>query len=156
MEKPRDNHISWDECFMRIAHTIAERSKDPSTQAGAVLVTQDNIVVGMGYNGWPRGIDVNALPWEREGDFEKTKYAYICHAEENSIYNANNVTKDCKIYCTLFPCNECTKTIIQNGIKEVIYESNKYAETPAVRVSKKMLDLAKISHRQYIRKNIKK
>jgi dCMP deaminase len=151
MIKPRDNHISWDECFMRIAHTIAERSKDPSTQAGAVLVTHDNIVVGMGYNGWPRGIDVNALPWEREGEFEDTKYAYVCHAEENSIYNANNTTKDCRIYCTLFPCNECAKTIIQNGIKEVIFESNKYNETPAVKASKKMFDLAKVSYRQFIR-----
>jgi dCMP deaminase len=151
MIKPRDNHISWDECFMRIAHTIAERSKDPSTQAGAVLVTQDNVVVGMGYNGWPRGIDVNALPWEREGDFEDTKYAYVCHAEENSIYNANNQTKDCKIYCTLFPCNECAKTIIQNGVKEVIFESNKYDATPAVKASKKMFDLAKVSYRQFIR-----
>ncbi len=151
MIQPRDNHISWDECFMQIAHVIAERSKDPSTQVGAVLVTQDNIVVGMGYNGWPRGIDVNALPWEREGDFENTKYAYVCHAEENSIYNANNITKGCKIYCTLFPCNECAKTIIQNGIKEVVFESNKYNETPEVKASIKMFDLAGVSYRQFIR-----
>jgi len=136
---------------MQIAHVIAERSKDPSTQVGAVLVTQDNIVVGMGYNGWPRGIDVNALPWEREGDFENTKYAYVCHAEENSIYNANNITKGCKIYCTLFPCNECAKTIIQNGIKEVVFESNKYNETPEVKASIKMFDLAGVSYRQFIR-----
>ena len=151
MIQSRDNHISWDECFMQIAHVIAERSKDPSTQVGAVLVTQDNIVVGMGYNGWPRGIDVNALPWEREGDFENTKYAYVCHAEENSIYNANNITKGCKIYCTLFPCNECAKTIIQNGIKEVVFESNKYNETPEVKASIKMFDLAGVSYRQFIR-----
>ena len=151
MIKPRDNYISWDECFMRIAHTIAERSKDPSTQAGAVLVNPNNVVVGMGYNGWPRGIEVEDLPWEREGEFENTKYAYVCHAEENAIYNANNVTKDCKMYCTLFPCNECAKTIIQNGVKEVIFESNKYAETPSVKASKKMFDLAKVSYRQFIR-----
>ena len=151
MIKPRENYISWDECFMRIAHTIAERSKDPSTQAGAVLVNQTNVVVGMGYNGWPRGIEVEDLPWDREGEFENTKYAYVCHAEENAIYNANNVTKDCKMYCTLFPCNECAKTIIQNGVKEVIFESNKYAETPSVKASKKMFDLAKVSYRQFIR-----
>ena len=151
MIKPRDNYISWDECFMRIAHTIAERSKDPSTQAGAVLVNPNNVVVGMGYNGWPRGIEVEDLPWEREGEFENTKYAYVCHAEENAIYNANNVTKDCKMYCTLFPCNECAKTIIQNVVKEVIFESNKYAETPSVKASKKMFDLAKVSYRQFIR-----
>ena len=151
MIKPRENYISWDECFMRMSHLIAERSKDPSTQAGAVVVTENNVVVGMGYNGWPRGIDVDALPWDREGDFENTKYAYVCHAEENSIYNANNPTKDCKLYCTLFPCNECAKTIIQNGIKEVIYESDKYADTPSVKASKRMFDLAGIKTRQYSR-----
>lgn len=143
--------ISWDECFMRIAHVISERSKDPSTQAGAVVVNDDMIVVGVGYNGWPRGIASDALPWEREGDFENTKYAYVCHAEENAIYNANGSTKDCKIYCTLFPCNECAKAIIQNGVKEVIYESDKYADTPIVRASKRMFKLAKVSFRNYKR-----
>jgi dCMP deaminase len=146
---PRDNHISWDECFMRIAFTIAERSKDPSTQAGAVIANEENVVVGMGYNGWPRGIESCDLPWDREGSLEDTKYAYVCHAEENAVYNANNSTKGGKIYCTLFPCNECAKTIIQNGIKEVIYDSNKYDNTPAVKASKKMFSLAGVSTRQY-------
>lgn len=141
---------------MRIAHTIAERSKDPSTQAGAVVVTGDNIVVGMGYNGFPRNINSDHLPWDREGDFENTKYAYVCHAEENAVYNANNSTKDCKIYCTLFPCNECAKTIIQNGINEVVFESNKYDGTPSVKASKKMFDLAGIKYRQFIRGVIEK
>lgn len=143
--------ISWDECFMRMAHVISERSKDPSTQAGAVVVNNNNVVVGVGYNGWPRGIESDALPWEREGDFENTKYAYVCHAEENAIYNANNSTKDCKIYCTLFPCNECAKAIIQNGVKEIIYENDKYADTPVVRASKRMFKLAKVSFRNYKR-----
>lgn len=144
--------ISWDECFMRVAHVIAERSKDPSTQAGAVIVDPNNVVLGMGYNGFPRGISNDALPWDKEGKFENTKYAYVCHAEENAVYNANNSTQGCIIYCTLFPCNECTKTIIQNGIKEVVYESDKYADTPIVYASKKMLKLAKVSTRQYKRK----
>lgn len=147
--------LTWDECFMRIAHIIADRSPDPSTQAGSVIVTENNIVVGMGYNGWPRGIEIDDLPWAREGDFENTKYAYVCHAEENAIYNANNSTDKCKLYTTLFPCNECAKAIIQNGIKEVIYESDKYADTPSVRASKKMLKLAKVITRQYSRKIIK-
>ncbi|MFA5095464.1 MAG: dCMP deaminase family protein [Candidatus Paceibacterota bacterium] len=151
-QQARKQRISWDECFMRIAHVIAERSPDPSTQAGAVVVNKNNVVLGIGYNGWPRGIGIDNLPWEREGDFENTKYAYVCHAEENAIYNANNSTANCKIYCTLFPCNECTKTLIQNGIKEVIYESDKYADTPIVKASKKMLRLAKIPFRNYIRK----
>jgi len=149
--KPRRS-ISWDECFMRMAHIIAERSKDPYTQAGAVVVTPNNVVVGVGYNGFPRGIDNNALPWDKEGKPEDTKYAYICHAEENAIYNANNTTQNCKIYCTLFPCNECVKTIIQTGIREVVYESDKYAETPMVKASKRMLKLLKIPIRQYKRK----
>lgn len=149
--KPRRS-ISWDECFMRMAHIIAERSKDPYTQAGAVVVTPNNVVVGVGYNGFPRGIDNNALPWDKEGKLEDTKYAYICHAEENAIYNANNTTQNCKIYCTLFPCNECVKTIIQTGIREVVYESDKYAETPMVKASKRMLKLLKIPIRQYKRK----
>lgn len=150
MEKPRDNSISWDECFMKIAHVIADRSKDPSTQAGAVVVSDKNIIVGVGYNGWPRGIASGALPWDREGKFEDTKYAYVCHAEENAVYNSNNSTENCKIYCTLFPCNECAKTIIQNGIKEVVFESNKYAETASATASKRMFDLVGIKYRQYI------
>jgi dCMP deaminase len=150
MQKARENYISWDECLMRMAHVIAERSKDPSTQAGAVVADEQNVVVGLGYNGWPRGIAVDALPWEREGKFLETKYAYVVHAEENAIYNANNSTKDCKIYCTLFPCNECAKTIIQNGIKEVIFESDKYKDVDAFIASKRMLDTAGIKYRQYI------
>lgn len=141
--------ISWDECFMRMAHVISDRSKDPSTQAGAVVVDGMNVVVGVGYNGFPRGIQNDDLPWDKSGELDKTKYAYVCHAEENAIYNANNSTKGCKIYCTLFPCNECAKTLIQNGIKEVIYESDKYANTPIVRASKKMFQLTKIKVRQF-------
>lgn len=146
--KPRDA-ISWDECFIRMAQIIALRSKDPQTQAGAVVVDKRNIVVGLGYNGFPRGISNNSLPWDREGDFLNTKYPYVCHAEENAIYNSNNKTQDCVIYCTLFPCNECAKTIIQNGIKEVIYESDKYKNLPNFIASKKMFKLAKIKVRNY-------
>jgi len=145
----REERISWDECFMKMAHVIADRSQDPSTQAGAIVVNDKNVLVGAGYNGWARGIKSEDLPWEREGDFMNTKYAYVCHAEENAIYNANAKTEGGKIYCTLFPCNECAKTIIQNGIKEVVYESDKYADVPAFMASRKMLKLAKINMRQF-------
>lgn len=134
---------------MRMAHLIAERSKDPSTQAGAVIVDQKNVVIGLGYNGFPRGISNDALPWDKEGEYENTKYAYVCHAEENAIYNANSSTIGAKIYCTLFPCNECVKTIIQNGVKEIVYESDKYAHLAPWKASKKMLNLAKIPFRNY-------
>jgi dCMP deaminase len=150
MQEPRKNYISWDECFMRMAHVIADRSKDPNTQAGALVADPQNVVVGLGYNGWPRGIDVESLPWERKGEFLETKYAYVCHAEENAIYNANKSTHGCKLYCTLFPCNECAKTIIQNGITEVVYESDKYHDVDAFIAARKMFDLAGVKHRQFI------
>lgn len=145
----RKDYISWDECFMRMAHVIAERSKDPSSQVGAVIATQENVVLGLGYNGFPRGIDEDQFPWDREGELHETKYAYICHAEENAVYNANNITKGAKIYATLFPCNECTKTIIQKGITEVIYESDKYHDTSICKASRNMLEAAGIKVRQY-------
>lgn len=148
-QKPRENYLFWDECFMKIAHIIAERSKDPVTQAGAVIVNKDNVVVGLGYNGFPRGIKNTDLPWDREGDFLDTKYPYICHAEENAIFNSNNSTKDCKIYCTLFPCNECAKKIIQNGIKEVIYESDKYHDDEIWVASRKLFDLAGVEYKKF-------
>jgi len=152
MEKARENVISWDECFMRIANVIAQRSKDPSTQSGAVVVDENNIVVGLGYNGFPRGVNNDKFPWDQKGDFLDIKYTYVCHGEENAVYNSNNSTKDCKIYSTLFPCNECTKTIIQNGIKEIIFESDKYHDTDICIASRRMLDAADIKYRQYTSK----
>ncbi len=148
--KPRENAISWDECFMRMAHVIAERSKDPSTQVGAVVVDPDNIVVGLGYNGFPKGVSNDKFPWERDGEFLETKYAYICHAEENAIYNSNKSTRGCKVYCTLFPCNECAKMMIQNGIAEIIFEGDKHHDLPPFIASRRMLDAAGITCRQFI------
>jgi len=145
----RKSYISWDECFMRMAHVIAERSKDPSSQVGAVLADQNHVVVGLGYNGFPRGIDAEEFPWEREGPMPETKYAYICHAEENAVYNSNGSTKGCRIYCTMFPCNECTKTLIQNGITEIIYEWDKYPNHPEYIAAKRMLHATGIAYRQY-------
>lgn len=145
----RTDFISWDECFMRMAHVIAERSKDPSTQVGAVVVDPHNVVVGLGYNGFPRGIEEGTLPWEREGDFLHTKYAYVCHAEENAIYNSNNSTKGCTIYCTLFICNECAKMAIQNGITEFVYESDKYHDVDSFVAARKLFDAAGVKYRQY-------
>ena len=149
MTKKRSSCLSWDECFMQIAFVIAERSKDPSTQAGAVIVDDDNIVVGLGYNGFPRGCSDEKLPWDRKGNLLDSKYAYVVHAEANAVYNANKSTDGCKLYCTLFPCNECTKSIIQSGIKEVIFASDKYHDEDIWAASRKMLDLAGVKYRQY-------
>jgi len=146
---PRQDYISWDECFMRMAHLIAQRSKDPNTQNGAVVVDDHQIVIGMGYNGWPRGIKNEDLPWERTGGFLETKYAYVCHSEENAIYNASGLVKGCRLYCTLFPCNECAKTLIQTGIKEIIYDDDKYHDEEIWQASRKLLDLAGVKYRQF-------
>lgn len=134
---------------MRMAHVISQRSKDPNTQGGAVIANMKNVVIGLGYNGWPRGIDNDALPWKRKGSFCDNKYAYVVHAEENAVYNANAETEGCKLYCTLFPCNECAKTIIQNGIGEVIYESDKYHDDDVWKAARKLFDLAGVKCRQY-------
>ena len=146
----RTNYISWDECFSLMSELIAERSKDPSTQAGAVIVDHQKIVVGLGYNGWPSGVADEDLPWERHGDFLDTKYAYVVHAEENAIYNANIQTHGCTIYTTLFPCNECAKTIIQNGIIEVVYISDKYHDEGIWVAARRLLDYTGVKYRQYV------
>ena len=131
--------ISWDEYFMGLAHLSALRSKDPNTQVGACIVDQDRKVVSIGYNGMPRGCSDEDFPWEREGGFLETKYAFVVHAELNAILNSPRPVKDCTLYVSLFPCNECAKAIIQSGIRKVIYESDKYDGTEGNVASKKML-----------------
>ena len=140
--------ISWDEYFMGLAHLSAFRSKDPNTQVGACIVDNEHKVVSIGYNGMPRGCDDENMPWQREGGFLETKYAYVVHAELNAILNSPRSLKDCTIYVSLFPCNECAKAIIQSGIKKVIYESDKYATADNVIASKKMLNEAGVTLEQ--------
>ena len=140
--------LNWDEYFMSLAHLSAVRSKDPSTQVGAVIVDSNNRVVGLGYNGFPRGCDDNKFPWEREGEYLDTKYAYVVHAELNAILNANKLIENCRLYVSLFPRNECSKAIIQSGIKEIIYESDKYKDLDQFKASKKMLEAAGVKLRQ--------
>ena len=147
--KYRKNYLSWDDTFMFLAQIISQRSKDPSTQAGSVIVSKDNIFLGMGYNGWARGIDQSDLPWDREGDWLDTKYPYVVHAEANAVYNSITKVRGSRLYCTLFPCNECAKAIIQNGVKEVIYKSDKYKDTKEAKASRKMFELAGVKLRQY-------
>jgi dCMP deaminase len=145
----RKNYISWDEYFMGVALLSAKRSKDPGTQVGACIVNARNKIVGAGYNGLPAGCDDDEFPWDKTGDFLRTKYPYVCHAELNAILN--NIGMDlqgCRIYTALFPCNECSKAIIQAGITEVIYLSDKYAGTDIFIASKTMLDKAGVSYRK--------
>ncbi|CUH92014.1 deoxycytidylate deaminase [Herbinix luporum] len=146
----REDYINWDAYFMGIALLSAERSKDPNTRVGACIVSEDNKILSVGYNGMPMGCSDDEFPWSREGNPLDTKYPYVCHAELNAILNfAGNDMKGAKIYITLFPCNECAKALIQKGIKEIIYMSDKYAETDIVIASKRMLDAAGVNYRQY-------
>jgi dCMP deaminase len=145
----RSNYISWDEYFMGVALLSARRSKDPSTQVGACIVNEKNKIVGAGYNGLPIGCDDDDFPWEKQGGFLETKYPFVCHAELNAILNNIGMDlKGCKIYTALFPCNECTKAIIQSGITEVVYLSDKYEGTDIFIASKIMLDKACVSYRK--------
>ena len=124
------DYINWDEYFMGIALLTAMRSKDPSSQVGACIVSPENKILSLGYNGMPIGCDDDAMPWEREGEPLNTKYMYVCHAELNAILNsAHNNLKGARVYVTLFPCNECTKAIIQSGIAEVVYYGDKYHDS---------------------------
>lgn len=143
----RNDYISWDEYFMAVAILASMRSKDPSTQVGACIVGQDNIILSTGYNGFPMGCSDDEFPWNRDGD--NNKYPFVVHAELNAILNANGKSlKGAKIYVDLFPCNECAKAIIQSGISEIVYLRDKYSDTPAVQASKRMLTAAGVNLRQ--------
>ena len=141
INKQRKDYLNWDEYFMAIARLSSMRSKDPNTQVGSCIVGEDNRILSIGYNGAPNGFDDNEFPWERDGDMQNTKYAYVCHSEMNAILNYRGSRKDlehARIYVDLFPCNECAKLIIQSGIKEVVYLRDKYKDTDGIKVSKKM------------------
>ena len=145
----RKDYLSWDGYFMGIALLSAQRSKDNHTQVGACIVNQDKKIVSVGYNGMPTGCNDDIMPWEREGEFLQTKYPFVCHAELNAILNSSVNLKNCILYVTLFPCNECAKAIIQSGIKQVIYLDNKYAGTDSVRASEQMFKLSGVKFEQY-------
>lgn len=152
----RDDYISWDEYFMGIAMLSAKRSKDPNTQVGACIVDGDNKVVGIGYNGFPIGCSDDNLPWERQAENQnQTKYPYVVHAEANAILNSTKDLHGARIYVDLFPCNECAKLIIQSGIKEVVFLSDKYKDSDSVKASRKMFKLSGVKERQLIVKNKK-
>ena len=150
MDKRKD-YISWDSYFMGIAKLSGMRSKDPSTQVGACIVSKDKRILSIGYNGTPNNFDDNDFMWKREGNPLETKYLFVCHAEMNAILNYRGTSReleDATIYVDLFPCNECAKLIVQSGIKEVIYLSDKYADTDIVKASKLLFDKCNIKYKQ--------
>ena len=143
MSDKRREYITWDDYFMGVALLAAERSKDPNTQVGACIVDDQNRILSTGYNGFPLGCSDDDFPWSREGDQTETKYPYVVHAELNAILNSRGKSlSSSKLYVALFPCNECAKAIIQSGISEVIYLSDKYKDTPLTKASRRMLETA--------------
>ena len=149
------NYISWDEYFMGVAVLSSYRSKDPNTKVGACIVNKNKRIIGIGYNGLPYGCNDDEYPWERQGDFLDTKYPYVVHAEPNAILNSTSSLEGATLYVSLFPCNECMKLIIQSGIKEIVYLSDKYDGSPENFASKKMANSANIKCRQMQNVNIK-
>ena len=148
----REDYISWDEYFMGIALLSARRSKDPSTQVGACIVSPENRILSVGYNGMPRSCDDDEYPWDREGNALETKYMFVCHAELNAILNyssANGTLKGSKVYTTLFPCNECAKALVQSGVGEIVYYSDKYSTTDSTLAAKRMFRSAGIKLTPY-------
>lgn len=146
----RSDYIDWDAYFMGIAILSSHRSKDPNTAVGSCIVSSENKILSVGYNGMPVGCSDDEFPWDRDGEPLSTKYLFVCHAELNAILNYSGTNmQGAKIYTTLFPCNECTKALIQSGIREVIYLSDKYADTDSVRAAKKMMSTVNIKYREY-------
>ncbi|MDL2292124.1 dCMP deaminase family protein [Acholeplasma sp. OttesenSCG-928-E16] len=144
----RKDYISWDQYFMGVAMLSSKRSKDPNTQVGACIVNNDLRIVGIGYNGLPKGCSDDKFPWDKVGTLSETKYPYVVHAEANAILNSTQSLKNSTIYVTLFPCQECAKLIIQSGITEIVYSDDKYAGTEGNQAAIKMLKSANIKTRQ--------
>ena len=145
----REDYLKWDEYFMGIAILSSMRSKDPNTGVGACIVGKDNRILSLGYNGMPIGCSDDVFPWEREGEPLDTKYIYVCHAELNAILNSNGRDlRGSRIYVALFPCNECAKAIIQSGVREVVYLSDKYKDSMTDLASKRMLRAAGVKFTQ--------
>lgn len=155
VNKKRPDYLEWTEYFMATAFLAAKRSKDPCSQVGACIVNDNNIIVGIGYNGMPKGCHDDVFPWMKESENSlENKYLYVCHAEINAILNKNSVdVRNCTLYVGLFPCNECAKVIIQSGVKEVIYMSDKHSFKVHTIASKRMFDAAGVKYRQFIPKN---
>jgi len=154
----RTGYLSWDDYFMAVAFLSAQRSKDPHTQVGACIVNKSKKIVGIGYNGFPWGCSDDALPWAKQslveaegGSVLDSKAPYVCHAELNAILNKNaEKLTGCRLYVALFPCNECAKLIIQSGVREVVYFSDKYHHKWPYIASRRMLDMAGVKHWQHI------
>lgn len=159
LNSKRQDYLQWDDYFMATALLSAQRSKDPVTQVGAVIVNEDNRIVGIGYNGFPSKCEDDDFPWYKASDTKDIvddfdpihdKKMFVVHAEANAILNRNCANlKNTRLYTTLFPCNECTKLIVQSAISKIYYMSDKYADKPKYRASRLMLTKAGIEYCRY-------
>ena len=117
----------WDRRFLELAESVSSWSLDPSTKVGAVIATNDNRILSLGYNGFPKGVeDTNKRYQNRD-----VKLKLVCHAERNALDSAHFDVEGATLYSTLFTCNECAKSIIQRGIARVVaprpvLEDNRY------------------------------
>lgn len=151
MPSKREDVISWDEFFMRVAVAAQLRSKDPNTQVGACIASTNNRILSVGYNGTPAGLDDDEFPWATSDDPLEDKHNYVVHAEANAVLNYRGSLKDlggATVYVTLFPCHDCAKILAQVGVGEVVYLSNKYEGTDDYRISCRILDAAGIGYRR--------
>lgn len=139
--------LSWDQYFIALAKISGMRSKDPNTKVGAVLVNDANRVIGLGYNGMPKGND-DDFTWKRDGDKLNNKYAYVVHAEMNAILNAIKYVENSRLYVSLFPCSNCAKFVVQAGVKEIVYEDDKYAETDDDKIAKQIFNKSNVKLRK--------
>ena len=153
MSSKRTDYLTWDEYFMSVAMLSSKRSKDPSTQVGCCIVGKDNRILSTGYNGAPNNFSDDTFPWEREGNPLDTKYMYVCHSEMNAIMNyigPKELLKDARLYVTLFPCNEFAKVIVQGGVKEVIYLSDKYKDTDGNKAAARIFKECNVKTRKLV------
>ncbi len=143
--------LTWDEYFMVQAMLASYKSKDPNTKVGCVFVDKNNHQITMGYNGAVAGIDESEMPWgnNKSVPYEFQKYGYVIHSEANAILHRNASLESARGYVTLFPCNECAKLIAAQKVAEIVYLSDKYRDTPEIRVSKKIFDMAGVKYRQF-------
>lgn len=151
MPGKRADVISWDEFFMRVAVAASMRSKDPNTQVGACIASSDHRILSVGYNGTPVGLDDDEFPWGASNDPLHDKHSYVIHAEANAILNYRGNLRDmadATAYVTLFPCQECAKTLVQAGIGEIVYLDDKYAGTEGNLIARAVLDRCGVSYRQ--------
>jgi len=151
-------HLNYSQYFMGVAMLSSKRSKDPSTQVGAVIVTPDNRIIGAGWNGMPNVADNDkSFPWGKDSPNPvENKYMYVVHAEPNAICHASESVRGCTMYLTWFPCAECAKSIVQSGISKIVYlhkhTTDRYQDS--MEAARRIFDSCGVTYKKYSEKNV--